>query len=71
MTKDQAIKHFGTQVKLAAAIGCKQHTVSGWGEFPPDTRQLQIERASGGALKAEPGCIGRLIGLCEKTASVA
>lgn len=69
MTKDQAIKHFGTQVKLAAAIGCKQHTVSGWGEFPPDTRQLQIERASGGVLKAEPDCLGRLLGFCEKAAA--
>lgn len=58
MTKDQAIKAFGTQVKLAQALGLlSQGSVAGWGEFPPALRQLQIEALTGGKLKAEPGCV--------------
>ena len=57
MTKDEAIKWAGTQVKLAERLGMKsQGSVSLWGEFPPPLRQLQIEAISGGALKAEPDC---------------
>ena len=33
-----------------------QGTIAGWGEYPPPLRQLQIEVATGGALKAEPDC---------------
>lgn len=53
MNKSEAIKFFGTQAKLGAAIGVTQHTVSGWGEYPPPLRQLQIEKVTGKALKAE------------------
>lgn len=62
MTKDEAIKYFKTQAALGAALGCKQNTVSGWNEYPPDSRQLQIERVTLGALKAEPGCLDRVLG---------
>lgn len=57
MTKDQATKHFGTQAKLAAALGMTQGSVSLWGEYPPAVRQLQLEALTGGALKAEPDCL--------------
>lgn len=53
MNKTDAIKFFGTQVKLAAALGMTQHAVSGWGEYPPPLRQLQIEKVTNKALKAE------------------
>lgn len=53
MTKDQAIKHFGSQSKLAQALGMFQGSVSLWGEFPPLLRQLQLEAITDGALKAE------------------
>lgn len=53
MNKTEAIKFFGTQVKLAAALGMTQHAVSGWGEFPPPLRQLQIEKVTNKALRAE------------------
>ncbi len=69
MNKSDAIKHFGTQVKLGEALGCKQHTISGWGEYPPDARQLQIERITLGALKAEPDCLDRLLGFKEDKAT--
>ena len=53
MNKHEAIKFFGTQVKLAAALGIGQSTVAGWGDSPPGLRQFQIEKASAGALKAD------------------
>jgi DNA-binding transcriptional regulator YdaS (Cro superfamily) len=56
MTKDQAVQHFGTQVLLAQALGMSQGSVSLWGDYPPALRQLQLEAATGGALKAEPDC---------------
>lgn len=55
MTKDDAIKHFGTQQALAAAIGVTQGTISGWKAVPP-WRQLQIEAVTLGALVAGPEC---------------
>lgn len=53
MTKDEAITFYGSQDALAKAIGVKQPTVSGWGEYPPIPRQIDIEVATGGRLKAE------------------
>lgn len=56
MTKDQAVTAFGTQARLAAALGMLQGSVAGWGIHPPPLRQLQIEALTGGALKAEADC---------------
>lgn len=57
MTKDEAIAEFGTQVKLAEALGMKsQGSVSLWGEHPPPLRQLQIESLTRGRLRAESDC---------------
>lgn len=56
MTKDQAVAHFGTQTLLAKALGLTQGTISLWPDYPPPIRQLQIERLTGGALRAEPDC---------------
>src|SRR5690348_17209674 len=53
MRKIDAIKHFGTQKKLATAINRAQPTVAGWGEFPPLEAQIDIEVATNGLLKAE------------------
>lgn len=52
-TKD-AVKHsrFGTQTKLADALGTYQSTVSEWGEYPPALYQLRIEAMTD--LCAEP-----------------
>ena len=64
MKTDEAIKHYGTQEKLAAALGIAQSTISGsWGVYPPDRRQLQIERKTAGVLKAEAGVMDRLLGI--------
>lgn len=55
MTPQQAISHFGSQSKLAAALGLKQPSIAGWvteGKIP-EPRQYQIEIVSGGKLKAD------------------
>lgn len=57
MTTDDAVKHYGTQQKLADALGIKQGSVAGWGEFPPALRQLQLQQITKGKLKAEPGLL--------------
>lgn len=62
MKKADAIKYFGTQVKMGKALGINQGSISAWPEYPPDHRQLQIERVTLGALKAEPDCMDRLLG---------
>jgi hypothetical protein len=57
MTKDDAVKWAGTQVKLAERLGMRsQGSISLWDVYPPPLRQLQIEALSGGQLKAEPDC---------------
>ena len=54
MRTADAIRHFGSQHALAKALKIKQPSVADWGDYPPDRRQLQIERITGKALKAEP-----------------
>lgn len=62
MKTQQAIDHYGSATALADAIGVTLPAISQWDEFPPDKRQLQIERLTESALKAEPGCAERLLG---------
>lgn len=60
MTKSEALEFYGSNVSaLARALGMDQSTFYSWGEFPPGGRQLQLERITGGKLKAEPGCMER------------
>ena len=57
MTKNQAVKHFVTQTALAEALDMRsQGSISSWGKYPPKLRQLQIEAATRGKLKAEKNC---------------
>lgn len=52
MKKAAAINHFGSQVKLAAAIGVSQAAISKWPDDVPLLRACQIELLTGGKLKA-------------------
>lgn len=52
MTKSQAIKHFGSISALAKALGVTYEAVRQWQEVP-ELRQYQIERLTGGDLKAD------------------
>jgi transcriptional repressor of cell division inhibition gene dicB len=66
MRTEAAIAHYVTAASLARALSTiskiSQAAISQWGEFPPDRRQLQLERLTNGALKAEPGCEERVLG---------
>ena len=53
MTYNDALHHFGTQVKLAAALGITQPTVSAWKGEIPDAYQYQLEIITAGALRVE------------------
>ena len=55
MTPQDAITHFGSQAKLAHALGIKQSSVAGWvaSKKIPEPRQFQIEVVTDGQLKAE------------------
>lgn len=57
MTTQDAVKHYGSQAKLAAALGIKQGSVAGWGEHPPAIRQLQLQQITRGRLRAERGLL--------------
>lgn len=48
---------------MADAIGATPAAISQWGEYPPPSKQLLLERLSNGALVAEPGCLDKIIGL--------
>lgn len=56
MKRSDALKHFKTQAALAEALGIGQSSVAEWGEDIPALRQIQIERITVGALKADPEC---------------
>ena len=51
-TKD-VIEHYKTQTAVARALNIRDSAVSQWGEFPPLLRQHQLEKLTGGKLKAE------------------
>lgn len=60
MTKLEALQFYGGSVTaLTKALSMDQSSYYSWGEYPPGGRQLQLERLSGGALKAEPNCMQR------------
>jgi DNA-binding transcriptional regulator YdaS (Cro superfamily) len=61
MKTQEAIDYYGSNVALTAALGLSSGAVSQWGEYPPDARQLQIERVTLGALRAEPDCLDRVL----------
>lgn len=63
MRKVEVVEYFGSETAVADALGIRQPSVNEWGEYPPDARQLQIERLTKKALRAEPGCLDRLLGM--------
>ena len=53
MTRDDAIKHFGTVKDLASALGISHQAVYDWGDEIPEGRQWQIQALSKGKLKVD------------------
>lgn len=54
MTYQDALDFFGTQVKLATALGIQQPAVSSWGKVIPERYQYQLEIITDGRLRADP-----------------
>ena len=52
MKKDEVLAYYGTQRQLAQALGITQAAVAQWREVPM-LRQYQLERLTGGRLKAQ------------------
>ena len=69
MKTSDVFAFFETQTKAAEALGMAQSSVAGWGEYPPELRQIQLERITGGKLKAEPSCYGPVNGSTEQAAA--
>ena len=61
MKTADVIEFYGSQRSAAKALNLSQPSISNWGEFPPDARQLQIEKVTRKKLKAEPGCLDRIL----------
>lgn len=53
MKTQDAADFFGSRVKLAKALGISPAAITGWGEYPPITRQYQIQVMSKNKLKAD------------------
>lgn len=58
MLKKDVIEFFGSQAAVAAALGIKPPSVADWDETVPPLRQIQLERLTGGKLKASPDVFG-------------
>lgn len=52
MRTQEAIEHFGGKKELAKALNVWPQVIYQWGEFPPISRQYEIEVKTGGMLKA-------------------
>jgi DNA-binding transcriptional regulator YdaS (Cro superfamily) len=63
MKFEQLIKHFGSQVQAADAIGVTQPTLSNWKKRGniPHLQQLRIEHVTKGKLKAAADILKRKV----------
>lgn len=61
MRKSEAIEFYGGNVSaLARALEIDQSSIYSWADDTiPGGRQLQLERITGGKLRADPGCMVR------------
>lgn len=54
MRTQDAIDHYGSRRALADALKIRPESTYSWGEEVPALRQLQLERLTEGALRADP-----------------
>ena len=54
MKKQDAISYFGSQAKVALALGISRQAVYGWGEMVPTASAEALEQITKGALKYRP-----------------
>lgn len=53
MTFDEALRYFGTQARMARAVGVSRAAILKWTDGVPLLRQYQLERVTGGDLVAD------------------
>ena len=58
MTKQEAIAYFGSQGKLARALGISQPPIVRWKKVPA-YRQYQLEQITSGKLRMDPELVQR------------
>jgi DNA-binding transcriptional regulator YdaS (Cro superfamily) len=54
MYKADAVRHFGSQIAVARALGITKGAVSLWGNVVPEGSAYKLESVTGGALKVDP-----------------
>lgn len=52
MRTEEVVKHFGSKIEIARALGIWHTAISAWGEYPPMGRQYELEVMTKGKLKA-------------------
>lgn len=55
MKTSDAIEHFGTKAAIASALRLQRAAVTQWGDEVPARRAYELERITGGKLKADTG----------------
>lgn len=58
MKRKNVISYFGTQAKVADALGIKQPSVAEWSEIIPEQSALKLHVLTDGALKYDPRLYG-------------
>ena len=53
MDMREALEWYGTKTRIAEALGIRLPSVAEWGNTIPPLRQLQLERLTKGALRAD------------------
>lgn len=59
MTLDEAKGFFGSQTKVADALGLTKGAVSQWNGVIPDKWQLELHQITKGRLKADNGILAK------------
>lgn len=64
MIKAEAVRHYGSQKKLASILGVSDAAVSRWGEIIPEKQAFRLERITEGGLRYRPELYrkGRAVG---------
>ncbi len=52
MTKDDAVRHYGTVLALANALGISRQAIYMWGASVPEKHQYKLQVLTGGKLIA-------------------
>lgn len=59
MTFTDLVGHFGTVQKASAALGYSRQSIYDWRDGVPERRQLEIQKLTKGALKADRAIVNK------------